>query len=88
MIYHRISKTGEPSSEISYDKALEIVLGTYRDCDITRDMLTIANNIDCRYSVITVTDDNGMALMAGLYNYTPTGVEYDDNGMRIQNNLI
>lgn len=82
MKYFLIRKWNEPTKEVSYDKALDVVLGTYKDCDITRDMLTIANNIDCRYSVVQVVDDDGTALMSGLYNFTPNGVEYDDNGNR------
>ena len=87
MKYCRISKSDEPTIEIDYEKALSIVLGTYKDCDITRDMLTIANNIDCRYSVIHIEDDEGMALMAGLYNFTPNGIVYDDEGKRINKNI-
>ena len=72
--------------EVSYDEALRSLLGTYRDNDMTRDMLTIPNRIDCRYSVISVVDGEGVSsrgIMAGLYNLLPMGAEYDDNGSRL-----
>ena len=85
--YEKHFKDGSGSFEITYEEALKTVLGTYRDCDITRDMLTIVNTINTRYSwiyVSEVTDDGmEMCLMPGLFNFTPEGVRYDDDGNRI-----
>lgn len=79
-------KPGE-RKEISYDEALNTLLTTYRDNDMTRDMLTTANRIDCRFSVVDVeeiTEDGmRMVLMAGLRNMLPMGTEYDEDGNRI-----
>ena len=69
--------------EITYEEALDIVLGTYADTDMTRDMLTIPNRINCLFSTIEVKDGN-IVLMAGLENMLPMDVEYDDHGKRIK----
>lgn len=88
--YYRKGHGESPREEITYDKALSILLGTYRDNDMTRDMLTTANNIVCRYSTVYVEEiwDNDMimVLMAGLQNMLPMGVEYDEEGNRIKKN--
>ena len=81
MKYFKI-QDGE-KQEISYDKALDILLRSYRDNDMTRDMLTIPNRIQCLFSTIEVTSDNGMILMAGLYNMLPD-YSYDDAGNRLK----
>ncbi len=79
----------DEKKEITYEEALKTLLTTYRDTDITHDMLTIVNRINCRYSTVTVElideDDpfNHMVLMAGMYNMTPNGYEYDDDGNRL-----
>ena len=81
--YH--SKDGR--EEIGKDEALATLLTTYRDNDMTRDMLTIPNNIVCRWSTVYVEEimDNGraMVLMSGLQNELPMGVEYDEDGNRV-----
>ena len=72
--------------EITYDEALTTLLGTYRDNDMTRDMLETANYIPCRYSTVEVkevTEHGLIVLMAGLQNMLPMGNEYDDEGNRI-----
>lgn len=77
--------------EISYDEALSTLLGTYKNNDMTRDMLTLPNTILCRLSTVYVEDEAseyaryGQTLVniAGLYNELPMGVEYDENGNRI-----
>lgn len=73
--------------EISYDEALNILLGTWKDNDMTRDMLTIPNRIQCMFSYVDVEDHKGgneiMVLMAGCYNILPPDVTYDDNGMHV-----
>lgn len=77
----------EERLEISEEEALDTLLTTYRDNDMTRDMLTIPNNIFCRYSTVYVEDDSDprftMVLMSGLCNELPMGVEYDDDGNRV-----
>lgn len=75
--------------ELDYDKALDLMLGCYRDNDMTRDMLTIPNHIklmgDCYIEVSEVKDeDTEMVLMAGLVNMLPMGVAYDDDGNRVE----
>lgn len=74
-------------TDITYEDALYTLLGAWRDCDMTRDMLSIVNRIRCMYATIEVyEDDNGITkvLMAGLCNLVPMDVEYDDNGNRKQ----
>ena len=65
--------------EISYEQALHILLGTFKDCDMTRDLLTVVNRIQCMYSTVEVekiTEDGmHMVLMAGLANELPRGVD-------------
>lgn len=74
--------------EITYEEALHTMLGTWNDNDMTRDMLSIPNTIQCMFSRIDVEDwtDSGdhIVLMAGLYNLLPSGIEYDDNGNRVK----
>lgn len=75
----------EARKEITYDEALNTLLTTWKDNEMTRDMLSIPNNIQCRFSTVYVEDHSGkmpMVLMAGLYNILPDGVEYDNNGNR------
>lgn len=78
---------GENSEqEISYEQALDTVLGTFEDDDATRDMLTVQNYIVCMVSTIRVDDpDNPLKPMPGLWNQLPEGVEYDSHFMRIKN---
>ena len=76
----------EERKEITYDEALDTLLTTYRDNEMTRDMLSIPNNIQCRFSTVYVEDHSGkmpMVLMSGLFNMLPDDVEYDDSGNRI-----
>ena len=81
---------GEPEEkiEITYEEALHTILGTYRDNDMTRDMLTVVNRIRCQYSTVTVEEETkygmNMTIMAGLCNMTPEEAVYDDNGKRIR----
>lgn len=86
MKYFRFSQETGEKQEISKEKALDILLTVYRDNDMTRDMLTIPNNIQCRFSWISVQDDstpNPKCAMPGVWNLLPMGAEYDDNGKRI-----
>lgn len=84
--YRREYGSGK-DEEVTYEQALHIVLGTYRDCDMTMDMLTRGNYIPCQFSEIVVTEvqENGMEmyLMPGFECFVPEGAEYDDNGNRI-----
>lgn len=86
MKYYKIIKSAGKREEITYEEALRTVLGTFRDNDMTRDMLTIPNNINCQFSFVYVEDDTHkppMVLMAGLWNMLPDDVEYDEEGNRI-----
>lgn len=86
--YYRKGKESGQKEEITYQKALDIVLSSYRDNDMSRDMLTLPNRIMCRYSEVIVEDDQGngniRVLMAGLCNMLPDDVEYNDDGMRLE----
>lgn len=67
----------------TYEEALRIARGSYRDNDMTRDMLKIPNNIQCLFSTILVREDDGVfEEPIGAYNLTPEGVEYDEDGNR------
>ena len=79
MRYYKRMKDETEEFEITYDEALRTLLGTWRDSDLTRDMLTIQNNIVCMYSFIRVDDpDSKLKPMPGLWNIAPDGVEYDE----------
>ena len=75
--------------EITYEQALDRMLGAYKDSDMTRDMLTIPNRIwlGNGYSYISVEQETeygqNLVLMAGLWNDLPDGVAYDDDCNRI-----
>ncbi len=90
MKYYKIygdSKDGN-EVEVSYEDALRSVLGTYRDNDMSRDMLTITNRIRCKFCEVVVEDETKrvggvrMALMPGYYNALPAQYRYDDEGNR------
>ena len=77
--YYKRYKDEEEEREISYDEALRTLLGTWRDTDLTHDMLTIQNNIECQYSWIRVDDpDNRLKPIPGLWNLYPDGAVYDE----------
>lgn len=72
--------------EVSYKEALNSVLSTFRDNDMSRDMLTIPNRIECRFAWIYVEDHSTnppKVLMAGLWNQLPAFAEYDEDGNHI-----
>ena len=80
--YHGLAER----NEVDYDEALVTLLATYKDNDMTRDMLTIPNNIMGRFSNVFVEDHSGkmpMVLMAGLWNDLPMDAQYDDEGNRL-----
>lgn len=86
--YFRQDKLDHSRNEITYEEALHIMLGTWKDNDMTRDMLTIPNTIQCRFSIIEVEDHKGdgdiMVLMAGMYNMLPMNIDYDEDGNHLK----
>ena len=63
--------------EIPYEKALDIVLGSWRDTDLVRDMLLRPNRIKCMFSYIEVSKD-GMVLQPGLYDQINEDYNYNE----------
>lgn len=80
MKYYRV--TEESRNEIPYSKALDIMLGSWKDNDMTRDMLSIPNKIRCQFSVIEVEDDNGR--IGDDWNNIPNDVAYNIDGNRME----
>ena len=70
---------------ISRSDALRSLLTTYRDNDMTRDMLTIPNRILTKFCTIHVKSDDGMIAIPGMYNLLPDDAEYDEGGKRKKN---
>ena len=81
-------RDGEDREEVTYEEALKSLLTTYKDNDLTRDMLTVVNRILYRYGTISVEDHispiDHLVYMAGYFNASPEGVEYDDDGNRVR----
>ena len=78
--YYKRMKDEDEEHEITYDEALRTLLGTWRDSDLTRDMLTIQNYIECMCSWIRVDDPSTtMKPMPGMWNLAPAGIEYDED---------
>lgn len=71
MIYRKKFKTEDEWKEVSYEVALDTILGTYKDTPEVRSMLTIGNYIPCRYADIRVLTDDGMTAMPGLMCLIP-----------------
>lgn len=82
MKYVKRSLENGDEKEITYEDALDVLLGTFKDNEMTRSMLTIPNRIYCRYSEIDVYDGSGLVPMAGLYNLVPDDVwaKYNPDG--------
>lgn len=57
MIYMKRFVTENEWFEVSHEKALDTLLTTYKDNEITRDMLTKGGEIPCMFSVIKVVGD-------------------------------
>ena len=77
--YYKRMKDSDAWKEITYDEALHTLLGTWRDTDLTRDMLTIQNMIECMFSWIKVDDpDSTLKPMPGLFNRYPEDAVYDE----------
>ena len=72
--------------ELTYDEALDTMLSTWKDNDMTRDMLSIVNSIQLKLGFwLQVSKDDKWGkrvLMEGLWNMLPDGVAYDENGNR------
>ena len=56
MKYFKQYKTEGNIVEVTYDEALQTMIGSYKDNDITREMLQKAGKYNCLFSIITVTD--------------------------------
>lgn len=54
MKYLKLLNGTENWKEVSYTEALDTLLTTYKDNDITREMLTIPGEIPCKLSFIRV----------------------------------
>lgn len=57
--------------EVNYEGALHTLLGTFKDTEWTRSLLTIGNYIPCRFSEIRVYDDEGNTAGRGEEFLTP-----------------
>ncbi len=57
MIYKKQYIGEDTTEEISYEKALDTLLTTYKDNDITREMLKTPGEIPCRCSTVYVEAD-------------------------------
>ena len=77
MTYKKRFYTEDEWKEITREHALNTVLGTFRDNEATRAMLTIGNRIRCRYSEILVIDENGNTAPEGEFDLIPE--EYMDD---------
>lgn len=64
--YFKTYYEGDQKTEITYDEALNIMIGTWKDNDMTRDMLTIPNRIQCRFSRIDVEDHKDDGKINGI----------------------
>ena len=82
--YYKRFKDEEFEREVTHEEALRTLLKTYRDNDMTRDMLTVQNYIETRFSFIRVDDpENPLKPMPGLWNLLPDDAVYDEEtGMR------
>lgn len=82
--YYRRYGIDETWEEITYEQALRSLISTYKDNDMTRDMLTIPNRIVYRFGEIEVKEhcDDGkvFVLAPGLSHALPIGVKYKKDG--------
>lgn len=65
MKYLKLFAGSDAWKEITYDEALDTVLGSYQDNDEVRDMLGTPNRIRCQYSEIAVVPDGNHVVEAG-----------------------
>lgn len=72
---------------VSRDEAYNTLLTTWKDSDMTRDMLTLVNRIECRRSTVEVVDigEDGIVktVAPGLFNLLPFDAEYGIDCNRI-----
>lgn len=54
MKYRKRFVDSDEWKDVSYEQALHALLGTYRDNDITREMLTMEGIIPCMFSEVEV----------------------------------
>ena len=57
MTYMKRYKGSDDWQEVSYEEALNTVLGSYKDNAEVRNMLTTGNYIPCKFSEIRVYED-------------------------------
>ena len=58
MKYLKKFKNKDEWFEVTYEKALDTVLGSYNDCEDIRDLLQTAGEIPCMFSFIKVVSDS------------------------------
>ena len=76
--------SGQQSQNLSFGEALSLVLEVYKDCDMTRDMLTIPNRIRLTsYSNLVVYSDEEANIAPEILNALPFEYSYDDDGKRL-----
>lgn len=54
MVYRKRYADSDEWNDVTYEQALSTLLTTYKDNDITREMLTVEGIIPCRFSDIEV----------------------------------
>ena len=88
LVFRKQSHGENTWKEITREEAYDTLLTTWKDSDMTRDMLTIVNRIYCRFSTVEVVDrrEDGSVktLMPGLRNLLPMGVEYGIDCNRVK----
>lgn len=57
--------------DITYDEALKLTAEYWHNESMAADMLSIPNVIECGMYYVTSEDEEGLVLMAGLYNMLP-----------------
>ena len=66
MKYAKQYKDGSALFEITYEEALNTLLGSYNDNDEMRSMLTITNRIPCAFCEIIVYEGDKIPPKSGL----------------------
>ena len=66
LIYEKRWRGQKDWKEVSYDEALNTLLGSYKDNEITREMLTIPNFIPCGFSEIAVSEETEYGRMVSM----------------------
>ena len=55
--YRKQFKGTDEEIDITYEEALHTVLGSYKDNEEVRAMLTVSNEINCMFSIIHVIEE-------------------------------